>query len=287
MKLIVSWALLTAGLAPFASLADTVSLTSVADTYIVNSAPDNNAGGQTNFDSGTDGFGGIRRGLLRFDLSTLPAGVTITSAVVQLAVVKVPSGGGSDSIFDLVRLTAAWGEGSKVSPVGSSKGALASSGEATWNAREQNVANWTAPGAASDAAAAASASTSVSSYGLYSWSGQGLLNDLQYWQTNSAANFGWLVRSESEGTLHTARGFGAREGGSGGTLQVGYSPAANNPGSLTIGMVAGSVVLNWAGSFPLQSSSHVDSGYNDVGVTTGPYTNAVNPGSMFFRLRSN
>ncbi len=287
MNMPLRWALLLPLLAPPASLADTLNLPPVADTYIVSAAPDNNVGGETYFDSGTDGFGGIRRGLLRFDLSSLPSGVTITSAVVQLTVVKVPSGGGVDSVVDLFRLTGAWGEGTNVSPVGSSKGAPAASGEATWNAREQNVANWTVPGATSDAAGTASASTPVSSLGLYSWSGQGLVNDLRYWQTNSAQNFGWLVRSESEGTFHTARGFGAREGSAGGTLQVGYSPAANRPGSLTIRRLGGNVVLDWAGSYPLQSSPNLVSGYGDIGVTNGPCTNAIGSQPKFFRLRSN
>lgn len=283
----LSWALYLALLAPPVSFGDTLNLTPVADTYIISAAPDNNDGGETNFDCGTDGFGGIRRGLLRFDLSTLPAGVTITSAVVQLTVVKVPVGGGADSIVDFFRLTSAWGEGTKVSPVGSSKGAPASNGEATWNAREQNVANWAVPGATSDAAGTASASTLVSSFGLYSWTGQGLVNDLQYWQANSLKNFGWLLRSESEGTLHSVRGFGAREGSAGGTLQVGYSAAANRPGSLTIRRLGGNVVIDWAGSYPLQSSANVVSGYADIGVSSGPYTNAIGSQPVFFRLRSN
>jgi hypothetical protein len=62
--------------------------------------------------------GGVRRGLLRFDLSGIPLGSTVTSAVVRLTVVKVPGTGGVNSTFDLFRLQAGWGEGNKIGNAG-------------------------------------------------------------------------------------------------------------------------------------------------------------------------
>src|SRR5512136_2537340 len=98
---------------PLSGRADTATLPSVADTFINSGSPGNSAGGNPWFDAGTDGqlTPGVRRGLLRFDLSSLPPGSTITSAVVQLTVTHVPGFGAVDSTFDLRRLTAAWGEG--------------------------------------------------------------------------------------------------------------------------------------------------------------------------------
>lgn len=89
----------------------TVSLPVIADTFIISSAPDNNAGGNTLLNIGTDGQGGVRRGLLRFDVSAIPAGTTVTSAVLRLTVVRIPVGGPANSNFELHRLLADWSGG--------------------------------------------------------------------------------------------------------------------------------------------------------------------------------
>ena len=177
----------------------------------------------------------MRRGLLRFDLSSLPPGATITSALVRLTVIQVPGFGlAVDSTFDLRRLTAAWGEGTNIG----SSGTVAVTGDATWTARILGTANWTAAGALSDAAATASASTPVGSTinATYQWSGAGLVSDVQLWAGNPNQNLGWLLRSQSEGTGRTVRGFAARENGANvPTLQIGYTPPpANVPPSVTI-----------------------------------------------------
>jgi uncharacterized protein (TIGR03118 family) len=210
---------------PVRGFAATATLTVAEDTFINSGAPGNNAGATGWFDAGTDGTGGVRRGLLRFDLSSIPAGSTITSAVLQLTVVKVPASNPVNSTFDLFRLLAGWNEGTQS---GSNSGAPAAPGEATWNARTRGTANWTTPGAKSDAAATASASTAVGSShdATCSWSGSGLVADVQLWVNNPAQNFGWLLSSRAEGSLHSVRGFAARESGANiGTLVVGYTPA--------------------------------------------------------------
>ena len=95
--------------------AATTNLNAVADTFIVSSSPGNNAGGHAWFDAGTDGSisHGVRRGLLRFDLSGIPPGSTVTSALVRLTVVKVPGIGGVNSTFDLFQLRAGWAGGGR------------------------------------------------------------------------------------------------------------------------------------------------------------------------------
>jgi len=211
---------------PLSGRADTATLSVVADTFINSGSPGNSAGGNPWFDAGTDGqlTPGVRRGLLRFDLSSLPSGSTITSAVVQVTVTHVPGFGQAvDSTFDLRRLTAAWGEGTN----SGSGGAPAVTGDATWTARILGTANWTVAGALSDAAATASASTPVGSTlnATYQWSGAGLVSDVQLWLGNSSQNFGWLLRSQDEGIARTVRGFASRENGANvPTLQIGYTP---------------------------------------------------------------
>jgi hypothetical protein len=59
------------------------------------------------------------------------------------------------------------------------------------------------------------------------------------------------------------------------------------PGKISISRVGNNVVLNWVGSFPLQSATSVTSPWSDSGVNTGPYTNAIGSSARYFRLRNN
>ena len=67
-------------------------------------------------------------------------------------------------------------------------------------------------------------------------------------------------------------------------VQPSSPPAA--PNSLFVTHTNGSPVLNWLGSFPLQSSPTVNGTYKDVtGVTTGPFAPPPTVSQMYFRLR--
>jgi len=218
---------------PLCSLAAVANLTVTEDTFINSGSPGNNAGTTGWFDAGRDGAGGVRRDLLRFDLSGIPAGATVTSATLQLTVVKVPANGPVNSTFDLFRMLAGWKEGTKTG----NSGAPATAGETTWNARILGTTNWTTPGAKSDAAATASASTAVGSAdnATYSWTGPGLTADVQLWVNDPAQNFGWLLTSRGESSSRSVRGFASRQSGAdAGTLTVVYTPAPNSPPSVSI-----------------------------------------------------
>ncbi len=266
-------------------LGGTVTLTVVEDTFINSGSPGNNAGATGWFDAGRDGVGGVRRGLLRFDASSIPAGSTVTSATLQLMAVKIPANGPVNSTFDLFRLLAAWKEGTK----GGSNGAPASAGETTWNARLLGTANWTAPGAKSNAAATASASTAVGSAdnAKYSWTGPGLVADVQLWVDDPAQNFGWLLTSRAEGSSRSVRGFVSRQGGAGaGVLTVVYTPAPNSPPSVSIvGPLEGATLISPAEVTIEAVAGDKDGkvtrvefldGANSLGsVAAAPYTKAV------------
>jgi len=60
------------------------------------------------------------------------------------------------------------------------------------------------------------------------------------------------------------------------------------PGTMAAGMAGTNMVINWSGSFTLQSSTNVAGPYTDVPgpVIAGPYTNALTGGQQFFRLRN-
>jgi hypothetical protein len=63
-------------------------------------------------------------------------------------------------------------------------------------------------------------------------------------------------------------------------------PAA--PGPLLYTHTANKLVLNWVGSFPLQTATNVAGApWTDVGVNTAPYTNTIGAGAKYYRLHSN
>jgi hypothetical protein len=188
-----------------------VTLTSVADMHLRESNPDNNAGGNTAFASGTNLAGKRSRGLVRFDLASIPANASIQSASVTLTCTQVPSGA-ADSTFDLRRVVVDWGEGTGTS--GNDAGRAAITGETTWNNRFHPSIPWSIPGAAAptDFSSTVSASKFVQNTGVYILSSTAaLVADIEQWLADPSTNFGWIVMSEAEGTAGTHRLFGSRE----------------------------------------------------------------------------
>jgi hypothetical protein len=150
----------------------------------------------------------LRRAVLRFDLSSIPAGALITEAALSLELTQEPAGAGP-VVADLHRLTADWGEGDSDagSPGGSGTGAAA--GDATWIHTFSPGSLWNSPGG--DFVAAASASQTVDDDGIYTWtSTPALVADVQAWVDGSAGNFGWILRGD-ETTDRTARRFATHE----------------------------------------------------------------------------
>ena len=206
--------------------ADIVSLNPVADTFILNSAPTNNAGGTEGFTVGRDDNNGIRRGLVRFDLSSIPPGSTVTSAVLELTVIKDPPQQ-VNANFRLFRLLEDWGEGDGVGPRPGNSGEPATTNESSWTARLAYVADWTTPGALDDAAPSPSATMLVTTTGPYTWTNAGVAVDVQQWVDQPGQNFGWLIVCADELTPMTVRKFGSREASSNPqppVLQVGFVP---------------------------------------------------------------
>ena len=154
-----------------------------------------------------NGDGLLRRGLLSFDVGgALPAGSILTSANLSLYVSKSIS---TDTDVALHRVSSAWGEGASDSGAPGGAGASAMPGDATWLHTDFDSAVWTVPGG--DFNPFASAVTAVGSESLfYTWSGPGLLDDLQYWLDNPALNYGWVIIGD-ELTAGSAKRFDSRE----------------------------------------------------------------------------
>jgi hypothetical protein len=185
-------------------LAATITLNPVADAYIRQGDPDRTLGDYGSEPSLVSGALGsraqfeIRRALLRFDLSQIPAGAVVSSATLKITVVMVPLTP-NNSTFDIRRILQLWTEGG-----------------VSWNSRLGVGTPWQVPGAtgSSDSVSTPSSFVAVGSANSteYTFSSMaGLVADVQGWINNPSSNFGWLLISEDEITPQTARRFGARE----------------------------------------------------------------------------
>lgn len=223
-------------LAASAASADTISLQSSRDnTLIENVAGALSDGSGPTFFVGQISQGTIRRGLLRFDLSPIPAGATITRVALTLNASQTQ---GAATDISLHRTLADWGEGASMSSGGN--GAPAQPGDATWLHTFFNTSFWTTPGG--DFAPGASATQSVLGPGVYTWSSTpDLVADAQAWLDDPSSNFGWTLTG-LEGVSGTAKRFDSRENfteGNRPVLNVEYTiPAPTAAGLLAVSLFA-------------------------------------------------
>lgn len=150
--------------------------------------------------------GGIRRGLIAFDIaSAIPAGSKITSVKLTLNV-RLSANGDEEAQVKLHQVLADWGEGSSES---SGRGAPAAEGDATWIHTFYPKRLWSKPGG--DYATGDSATQSVAGVGIYNWgSTPRMVADVQAWLDSPDKNFGWLLFGD-ETMWATAKVFHSRE----------------------------------------------------------------------------
>jgi hypothetical protein len=194
---------------PLWARADVITLHPSADTSVFQAFPDNSFGTNTDMPTGTTRAGAIGRALIKFDFSQIPQNAVISGASLQLQVVKAPAFNVS-STFGLHRMLKDWNEGIG----GSQLGMAASTNDTTWNTRFYPDTPWGSPGGASqvDFAAATNGETFVMAEGTYTiQSTPAMVADVQFWLTNTSANFGWILMTELEATNYTARRFASRE----------------------------------------------------------------------------
>jgi len=191
-----------------ATLADTVSLLPQKDNTIyldLNGQLSNGQGvylfaGRTTNDA-------LRRGLVAFDLTSIPANATITGATLSMFLNRpAPNQGPVD--VSLSRALRDWGEGASNAGDPGGIGAQAEPGDATWLHTFYDTSFWTAPGG--DFSATLSATTPVTDNAIYTWSGSGLLADVQSWISTPTTNFGWFILGD-EVDSGTAQRFNTRE----------------------------------------------------------------------------
>jgi spore coat protein A len=168
------------------------------------------AGGTISNGRGEHLFAGLnggsikRRGVIRFDVGAIPPGAVVTAVTLRMNVSR--SRAGTETIT-VHRATGGWGEGASDAGGEEGAGAPAQPGDATWIHRFSPGALWGAAGG--DFIVSSSASASVN-LGVVTWSGAGLVADVQGWVNNPETNFGWLIRGNEVGA-QTSKRFDSRE----------------------------------------------------------------------------
>lgn len=196
-----------------AAAAVTAVFTPVQDTTLYSDNDHYSSGAGSFVFIGSIASGAPRRTLLRFDLSSIPPGASISSVSLRLTVSRAAPGTGLNDPGSLHRLLAAWGEGGSNGDPGGA-GAQATAGDATWAYRVYgNPAGgvprvpWSVPGG--DFVNAASAAIVINGIGSFNFgSTPGLVADVQAWVNDPSRNFGWLVRGDEVDSQTAKRLFG-------------------------------------------------------------------------------
>jgi plastocyanin len=153
------------------------------------------------FFDGKTGANLLRRGLIAFDLSSIPASATITDATLSMFLSMTQGGSQAVSVSKALQ---DWGEGTSNAGDPGGNGTQAAAGDATWLHTFYNLGFWANPGG--DFSPVISATTTVSTMNTtYTWSGSGLIADVQTWVSNPMGNFGWVIRGNEIDTGRTQR----------------------------------------------------------------------------------
>src|SRR5437667_11035695 len=151
----------------------TVTLPSAQDSWLDESNPNTNHGtdGHMHVQSGV---GKVRRGIIQFDLSSIPACASIDSATLQLSLENPDN---SSRIYEVHRVSASWTE------LG-----------VTWNRRNSSTL-WTSAGGDFVAAPTDSVPTGTVNNVLLQWN---VTPDVAAFVSGAATNAGWLVKDSVE-----------------------------------------------------------------------------------------
>jgi hypothetical protein len=242
------------------TLPQSVSLTPTLDTSI--SSGGANPQGTASVLAGRRRNGVTDRGLLRFNLTTIPSNAVVQSARVQLTVTRVPRSP-ANSDFSLYRMLRPWGI------------------DASWTAATGG-SPWASPGASSgsDFAATASARRLVTGGGPYDFGpSPELTADILAWINDPLSNHGWLLKSENETSSGTARHFGSSESPQPPRLLLGYSTPAPRPVLTNPRLAGGAFTFQFDGTpgwiYRVESQTGLNGAWNTVtnaeaGAATSP-----------------
>lgn len=196
---------LSPGLAPV-GLAEEVVLPSVRDnTLIERPMGDRSAGSSENIFAGRNSQMSdyLRRGLMAFDFSSIPADAVVTDVTLEVTVTQTSAG---PEDVALHRVLADWGEAGSFGTGGG--GGPAEVGDATWLHTVYDTEFWSNPGG--DYEPVASDSQVLDQPAVYTFGSAGLVTDVQGWVDGTLPNHGWMFVGD-ELTVQSSKRIGSRE----------------------------------------------------------------------------
>jgi hypothetical protein len=195
-----------------------------------------NAGGATDgIFSGTTAQLHTRRALLKVDLSSIPPGTVITN--VELRVTVEMSGDSfADIAYALHPVSRPWGEGTVRAGANGGFGGPANPGDATWTDARLGEVAWTTPGGDFDPEPSAVANAGFAGQSA-TWSGAGLVKDVQRWVNAPEENHGWIIIGALEGQKKRVKRFYSSDApGNRPRLVVEVAPAIGKQGLTIFGL---------------------------------------------------
>ena len=183
----------------------TLGASSDATVYQYTTTPVANGAGRY-LHTGNNNSNQIRRGMIRFDTSAIPAGVEVLG--VQ-ALLYCNSSSGTPVNVSLARLLSSWTEGPAVGQGGQeASGSTASAGDVTWVHRSFPAPLWAVPGG--DFAAESGSLLVTSAGAFFTFSSVGMVADVQHWVDSPGANHGWIIRGD-EASISNGKRFSSRQ----------------------------------------------------------------------------
>lgn len=172
--------------------ADTVVISATKDNTIYSESGALSDGQGLHLFAGKTSSSNERRALIQFDVSSIPAGSTITSVTLTLRLDKTQP---VSFAVALSPVAADWGEAGSLASGEEGGGGSAATNDATWTDRFYPATAWTTPGG--DAGGASATTTVDTTLQDYTWSSAAMTADVQGWLDTPASNHGWLVTAPS------------------------------------------------------------------------------------------
>ena len=165
---------------------------------------------------GSNGLFKLRRAVVSFDLSGIPANAKINSVSIAFTINQVPAlqQDPSSGVASLHRLQKDWGEGTTAPIFGpEGQGAPSEPGDVSWIHRFYDTDDWSTAGGDFDLTASASTGFGTSNpETMIFTSTPRLVADVQSWLSDPVDNFGWiLIGDETPAPAVNARGLASRE----------------------------------------------------------------------------
>src|SRR5437773_2509132 len=151
----------------------TVTLPSAQDSWLGQDGPNTNHGADAHMHVRSE-VGKVHRGIIQFNLSSIPACASIDSATLKIS---IENAGNSSRIYEVHRVAASWTESG-----------------VTWN-RRNSTTFWTSAGGDFVAAPTDSVPTGTVNNVLLQWN---VTPDVAAFVSGAATNAGWLVKVSVE-----------------------------------------------------------------------------------------